>query len=370
MRVTRIREDGGGRVFELHPRLTVIVGLGPAAHDDVAEALVTAADGAARVVDADAVRAEPDPLVTARRLRLDAVEAATTSIVAAVERSIGLLDQELAEVAVQRTRLTEGIAEARRALDPLAPDAAAEAQELVDRLTEELGAIPGTGFVVPLAALAARVVHLEEELRSVRDVVTDPAEEAELVQALEEASSALTHAGQGEAPTAVALDDPRLAAALDALEVARDRWSRHEDALAVVTDLLRALDELEEDEELAALQREELVDLLAAARRSQELASAHTALDVAASASVVDADAVRSLTDRSAEELLDGRSGPTGLLVVAGALDGLSFSAVVDQLDRLAELGDRLQIVVLTDHPAAVPWAAAAGPDAVGLRRS
>ena len=365
MHVTRIREDGGPRDLELHPRLTVIVGLGAAAHLGLADALVAGAEGCALVVDLDAVRAELDPLEVARRLRLDAVEGATTAIVRSVERALGLLDQELEEVAARRARLGAELVDARRALDPLAPDAAAEAQELVDRLSEELGAIPGTGYVVPRAALAARVVHLEEELRLAEG------EDAELVHALEEAVAALAEAEEHPTPTMVELDDPRLAAAIEQLDVARDRWTRHEDALGAVTDLLRCLDELEEDEELAATQREELADLLTTARRSEELARTHAGLDRAAAAtSVVDPAAVHAVVLRCAEEIAGGTDATGGPLVVAGALDVLAFSAVIELLDLLAEVAARVQVVVLTEHPAAGPWAAAADPERVALRRS
>ncbi len=364
MHVTRIREDGGERALELHPRLTVIVGLGADAHRDLADALVAGAEGRARVVDLDMVRAELDPLDAARRLRLDAVAAATTAIVSAVERALGLLDQELAEVAARRTRLGAALGEARRSLDPLAQDTAAEAQELVDRLSEELGAIPGTGYVVPGAALASRVVHLEEELRSAEG------DDAELAAALEDAVAALASA-EACPSTAIELDDPRLAAAIGALDAARQRWARHEEAVEAVTDLLRSLDELEEDEELAAVQREELADLLATARRSQELARVHAGLDRAAAvASAVDPAVVRSVLLRCADEI--GGRGPAagGLLVVAGALDVVPFSAAVELLDVLVEIGAQLQVVVLTEHPAAGPWAEASDPVTVALLRS
>jgi hypothetical protein len=365
VRVTRIREDGGRRDLELHPRLTVIVGLGPDAHRGLADALVAGADGCARVVDLDAVRAELDPLELARRLRLDAVEAATTVIVRSVERALGLLDQELEEVAVRRARLGAELADARRALDPLAPDAAAEAQELVDRLSEELGAIPGTGYVVPRAALASRVVHLEEELR------TTEGEDAELEAALEEAVAALAAVEVHPTPTMIELDDPRLAAAIEQLDVARARWNRHEDALAAVTELLRSLDELEEDEELAATQRDELAELLATARRSEELARVHAGLDrTAAATSVVEPAVVRSVVLRCAEEICHQPSAAGGLLVVAGVLDVLPFSAVVELLDVLAGIGAHVQVVVLTEHSAAGPWAEASDPQSVALRRS
>lgn len=363
--MTRIREDGGERDLELHPRLTVIVGLGSDAHRPLADALVAGADGCARVVDLDEVRTELDPFEVARRARLDAVEAATTAIVRAVERAIGLLDQELEAVAARRARLGAELVDARRALDPLAPDAAAEAQELVDRLSEELGAIPGTGYVVPRAALASRVVHLEEELRAA------DGEDAALVTALEEAAAALAEVEVHPTPTLIELDDPRLAAAIEQLDVARDRWTHHEDALEAVTALLRSLDELEEDEELAATQREELAELLATARRSEELARCHVGLDRAAAAtSVVDPAAVRSVVLRCADELRDRCPVAGGLLVVAGALDVLPFSAVVELLDVLAEVGRHLQVVVLTEHAAAGPWAEAADPVLVAIRRS
>jgi hypothetical protein len=362
--VTRLREDGGERALELHPRLTVIVGLGSDAHRDLADALVAAADGCARVVDLDAVRSEPDPLDAARRLRLGAVETATSAIVTVVERSLELLDQELEEVAVRRARLSAELADARGALDPLAPDAVIDAQERVDRLSDELGAIPGTGYVVPLAALATRVVRLDEALRA------SDGEAPELVAELEEAAAALAQAEASASTTPVELDDPRLAAAIEGLDAARERWARHEDAVEAVTALLRSMDDLEEDEELAAEQRDELARLLVTARRTQELARVHAGLERAeVASSAVDPEVVCSVVRRCADEIGDRSPRAGGLLVVAGVLDVLPFTAVVELLDVLAGVGEHLQVVVLTEHPAAAPWAEASDPVTAALRR-